>query len=86
MNTDFWFWVFCAVCKVDSPTTFREPLWVPKRRRGIYLTNLENPQTKNQYQLYTSLYGVIFHNTKPSSTERAARIEYGAELIDLGRH
>ena len=26
---DFWFWGFCTVCKVNFPTTFREPLWVP---------------------------------------------------------
>ena len=29
MNTDFWFWGFCMVCKVSVPTTFREPLWFP---------------------------------------------------------
>jgi hypothetical protein len=27
MNTDFWFWGFCTVCKVNFLATFREPLW-----------------------------------------------------------
>jgi hypothetical protein len=25
----FWFWGFCTVCKINFPTTFREPLWIP---------------------------------------------------------
>ena len=29
MNIDFWFYVFCTVCEVNFPTTFREPLRVP---------------------------------------------------------
>jgi hypothetical protein len=29
MNTDFWCWGFCTVCRVSLLTTFREPLWVP---------------------------------------------------------
>jgi hypothetical protein len=31
-------WGFCTVCKISLPTTFREPLWVPKRRQ-TYLTH-----------------------------------------------
>jgi hypothetical protein len=29
MNTDFWFWGFCTVCKVYFLTSFLDPLWVP---------------------------------------------------------
>jgi hypothetical protein len=29
MNTDFWFWGFCTVCKINFLMAFREPLWVP---------------------------------------------------------
>jgi hypothetical protein len=32
MNIDFWLFVFCTVCKVNFPTTFRDPQWFPKRR------------------------------------------------------
>ena len=52
MDTDFWFWGFCTVCKVNFPTMFREPLWDPKLRK-IYLTHRAKfPQTKNQYQFH----------------------------------
>ena len=29
MNTDFWFWEFCTVYKVNFLTSLRESLWVP---------------------------------------------------------
>jgi hypothetical protein len=29
MDTDFWFWGFFTVCRVNFATTFREPLWLP---------------------------------------------------------
>ena len=37
------------VSEVNFPTTFREPLWVPKRHQEIYLTLCKIPKTKNQY-------------------------------------
>jgi hypothetical protein len=37
--SDFWFWGFCTVCKINSPPTSREPLWFPKRRRKVYLAH-----------------------------------------------
>jgi hypothetical protein len=30
INTDFWFWWFCMVCRINFPT-FREPLWVSSK-------------------------------------------------------
>jgi hypothetical protein len=41
------------VCKVNFSTMFREPLWIPKRRRKIYLTHRAKfPKTKNQYPIH----------------------------------
>ena len=31
---------FCTACELNFPTTFREPMWVPKLRRKIYLAHL----------------------------------------------
>jgi hypothetical protein len=31
------------VCEVNFPTTFWEPLWVPKRRREAYLAHRAKP-------------------------------------------
>jgi hypothetical protein len=48
MNTDSRFWGFYAACKITLPTTFREPLWVPKRRLQIYHTHrVKTPKTEN---------------------------------------
>jgi hypothetical protein len=53
LNTDFWFWGFCTVCKINFPTTFRDPQRLPKRCWEIYLAyRAKSPKPKNQYSFH----------------------------------
>jgi hypothetical protein len=45
--TDFWFWGFCTVCKINFLTTFREPLWV----QSSVVVSSRTGSSSKQYQL-----------------------------------
>jgi hypothetical protein len=58
MNTDFWFWGFCTMCKIDFLTTFRDPQRLPKRQE-MYLTHrAKSPEPKISKQI-SCLYNFV---------------------------
>ena len=59
-TTQYWFlvWGFCMACKVNFPTTYRKPLWVPS---SLVESERKNPKTKNQYSFHNESLKSRYH-------------------------
>ena len=78
MNTYSWFWGLCTTCKINFPTTFREPPWVPKRRRKIYLTHrAKSPKPRIELQFSRQIFekssNVKFYQNSSSGSQDVPR-------------
>ena len=69
---EYWFLVFWTVCEVNFPTTFREPLWVPKRRLKIRLAHRTKTPKETKISTFKAVYKLwwwkvqIFESMLPS--------------------